>query len=122
MYYYFSEIDLKNYNPALEIKKILDFDIDIEDKIYRVWVVYLNKNDVGDSFFIEFYIDDSNYLKVIKPPTKLKKVTRIDETSIEGKKILELLNNYPIDKSGRPKIPPEEIEKILQQYKKKQEK
>ena len=113
MHYYFSEVDLKNYNPSYEIKKILDYDIEINDKIYKAWVFFQNKQNVGDSFYIEFFIDDKNHLKIVTPPTKPQKLFIIEESSEEGKQIRKLLDTFPIDKSGRPKIPEEEIDKII---------
>ncbi|MCK4654778.1 MAG: sigma-70 family RNA polymerase sigma factor [Candidatus Cloacimonetes bacterium] len=121
MYYYFSEVDLKHYNPSYEIKNILDYDIDLIDSVYKVWVIYKNKEDIGDSFYIEFFVDSKNHLKIITPPTKPKKLIKIASDSEEGQKILTLLKNSPIDKkTGRPKFSSEELEKILQQIEDKE--
>ena len=120
MHYYFSEVDLKNYNPSYEIKKILDYDIEINDKIYKAWVFFKNNLDVFDSFYIEFFVDDKNHLKIITPPTKTKKMFIIEQESEEGKQIRKLLDTFPIDKSGRPKIPEEEIDKIIKQFEENQ--
>ncbi len=38
MYYYFSEVDLKKYNPSYEIEKIVDYEIELNETIYKVWV------------------------------------------------------------------------------------
>ncbi len=122
MHYYFSEVDLKNYNPSYEIKKILDYDIEINDKIYKAWVFFKNNLDVFDSFYIEFFVDDKNHLKIITPPTKTKKMFIIEQESEEGKQIRKLLDTFPIDKSGRPKIPEEEIDKIIKQFEENQKK
>ena len=122
MHYYFSEVDLKNYNPSYEIKKILDYDIEINDKIYKAWVFFQNKQNVGDSFYIEFFIDDKNHLKIVTPPTKPQKLFIIEESSEEGKQIRKLLDTFPIDKSGRPKIPEEEMDKIIKQFEENQKK
>lgn len=122
MYYYFSEIDLNNYNPTYEIKKIVDYDINLENNIYQVWVIYQSKDDISDMFYIKFYIDENNHLKIVKPPTKPKKLLKIDEDSEQGKKLIELFNSFPIDKTGRPNIPPEEIEKIVKEFEAKNKK
>jgi len=114
MYYYFSKIDLDNYNPTYEIKKILDYEIQMNDSVYRVWVIYKSKANSTDSFYIEFYLDDHNRLKVITPPVKNKKVFKLKSNSEDGKKILELLKNAKIDNSGISKFSSEELEKILQ--------
>ena len=122
MYYYFSKVDLKNYNPNYEIKEIFGYDVDLNDSIYKAWVFFNNKHNLMDSFYIEFFIDDKNHLKIITPPTKTKKIVVINEDSIEGKQIKKLLDTFPIDKSGRPKIPEEEIDKIIKQFEEKQNK
>ena len=54
MYYYFSKVDLKNYNPTYEIKKILDYDIEINDKIYKAWVFFQNKQKIIQKFLTTF--------------------------------------------------------------------
>jgi hypothetical protein len=122
MHYYFSEVDLKNYNPIYEIKEIIEYDIELSDSIYKAWVFYKNKHNEVVSFHIEFFVDDKNHLKIVTPPTKTKKIVVINEDSIEGKQIRKLLDTFPIDKSGRPKIPEEEIDKIIKQFEEKQNK
>ncbi len=120
MYYYFSEVDLKNYNPTYEIKEILDYDIDLNDSIYKAWVFFKNKHNLINSFYIKFFINDKNHLKIVTPPTKTKKMVIIEQKSEEGKQIRKLLDTFPIDKSGRAKIPEEEIDKIIKQFEEKQ--
>lgn len=122
MYYYFSEIDLKKYNPSYDIKKIVYYDIELNEAIYKVWVFYKNTLDDTDSFYIEFIIDDRKHLKILTPPIRLKKVFKMNINSDEAKQILNLLKSYPIDKTGHPNIPDSEIEKILRQHKEKQKK
>ena len=39
-----------------------------------------------------------------------------------GKQISKLLETFPIDKSGRPKIPEEEMDKIIKQFEENQKK
>jgi DNA-directed RNA polymerase specialized sigma24 family protein len=120
MYYYFSKVDLKNYNPTYEIKEILEYDIDLNDSIYKAWIFFKNKHNVIDSFSIDFFVDDKNHLKIVTPPTKTKKIVIIEPESEEGKQIKKLLDTYPIGKSGRPKIPEEEMDKIIKQFEEKQ--
>ena len=119
MYYYFSEVDLKKYNPSYEIKKILDYEIRLTESVYKVWVFFKNKQNQGDSFYIEFYIDENNHLKIITPPTRPKKIIKLDSNSIEAQKIKELLKKSPVDRNGKTKYPIEELEKILKQLEEK---
>ena len=119
MYYYFSKIDLDNYNPTYEISKIVDYEIKLTNSIYKVWVFYKNKNNDTDSFYIEFFIDDKNHLKILTPPQKSEKVFKFNKDSEEGKKILQMLNSATIDKTGVSKFSTEELEKILKQIKEK---
>ncbi|MFC1898205.1 sigma-70 family RNA polymerase sigma factor [Candidatus Cloacimonadota bacterium] len=122
MYYYFSEIDIKKYNESFDIKKVFDYDIELNESIYKVWVFFEDKNQNIDSFFIEFYVDNNNHLKIITPPTRTKKVIVIEPDSSEGQMLKELINQFPIDKTGHPKIPKEELEKIIKQFEEKQKK
>jgi len=119
MYYYFSDIDLSNYEQNIKIKKIIEYDIELVNSIYKAWIFFDNIQNIAECFYIEFYVDENNHLKIITPPTKKKKLVVIETDSEEGKKLSELLMKYPEDKTGRPKIPKEEIEKILQQFKDK---
>ena len=119
MYYYFSDKDLKNYNPDYDIEKIIDYEIELNKSIYKVWVFFKNKKNESDSFFIEFYINEKNFLKIITPPTKPKQFIKIETNSLAGKKIKELLDKYPPDKSGKSQIPPELLEEIINNIKNK---
>jgi len=119
MYYYFSKIDLDNYNPTYDISKIVDYEIKLTNSIYKVWVFYKNNSNETDSFYIEFLIDDKNHLKIITPPQKSEKVFKFDKDSEEGKKILQMLNSAIVDKTGVSRFSSEELEKILKQIEEK---
>ena len=119
MYYYFSEVDLHNYNPSYEISKILDYEITLTNSIYKVWIIFKNKKNENDSFYIEFFIDDKNHLKILTPPQKSEKVFKFSEDSEEGKKILQMLNSAIVDKTGVSRFSTEELEKILKQIEEK---
>ena len=121
MYYYFSEVDLKNYNPAYEIKKILDYEIRLSESVYKVWIFFKNNKDKTDSFYIEFYIDDKNHLKILTPPQKPLKVFKFKADSEDGMKILQMLNSAPVDRTGVSKFSDEELVKILKQIEKNKE-
>ncbi|MCF7814746.1 MAG: hypothetical protein K9N09_10835 [Candidatus Cloacimonetes bacterium] len=119
MYYYFSEVDLSNYQEKIHIKKIIDYDIELNNSIYKAWVFYRNPENEPESFTLEFYVDNRNHLKIVTPPTKIEKPVVIDMSSLEGKKIKALLAKYPEDKTGRPSIPPEELERIIKDFENK---
>jgi len=120
MYYYFSEVDLKIYNPTYEIKKIIDYEIELHSSMYKVWVIFKNQKDKTDSFFIKFYVNEKNHLKILIPPQKSPKVFELNENSEEGKKILQMLNSATTDSTGISKFSSEELEKILNQIGKNQ--
>ena len=115
MYYYFSEVDLKKYNPSYEIEKIIDYEIELNKTVYKVWVFFKNIDNITDSFYIEFFIDENNHLKILTPPQKSEKVFKFNKDSEEGKKILQMLNSATVDKTGVSKFSTEELEKILKQ-------
>ncbi|MCK4655096.1 MAG: sigma-70 family RNA polymerase sigma factor [Candidatus Cloacimonetes bacterium] len=102
MYYYFSEVNLKNYKPSFDIKKIVEYSIQFNDYVYKILVIFKNQNGDIDSFSFEFYIDNKNYLKIKKLPQKPKKMIRISINSDEGKKIVELLRMYPENRESLP--------------------
>lgn len=119
MYYYFSKIDLDNYNPSYEIVKIIDYEIELINSIYKVWIIFKNKKNETDSFYIKFFIDDKNHLKILTPPQKSEKVFKFNKNSEEGKKILQMLNSAIVDKTGVSRFSTEELEKILKQIEEK---
>ncbi|MFC1898201.1 sigma-70 family RNA polymerase sigma factor [Candidatus Cloacimonadota bacterium] len=122
MHYYFSEVDLNNFDKNIKIKKIIEYEIEKLSSKYKAWVFYTNLHDIAEYFYIEFYIDDNNHLKVTTPPTKKSELVVIKKDSAEGKELSDLLEKYPLDKSGQPKIPKEELENILKQFNEKQKK
>jgi len=113
MHYYFSEVDLKKYNPDYNIKRILNYEIEINDSIYIVWVFFKNKLNTLESFYIKFFINDKNHLKIITPPTKPKRFVNIKTNSDEGKLMKELLKKYPPKKDGSMGVPSELIAQIM---------
>ena len=119
MYYYFSKIDLDNYNPTYEIAKIIDYEIHFTNSVYKVWIFYKNKNNNTDSFFIEFFVDEKNRLKIFTPPQKSKKVFKLSSDSEDGKKILQMLKNAKTDNKGISKFSSDDLEKILKQLNEK---
>ena len=120
MHYYFSQIDIANYEQNIHIKEISDYEIELNNSIYKTWVIYKNFRDEYESFIIEFFIDDKNYLKILTPPTQTKKVITFTRASAFGKQLTELIKSYPVDKDGQPKIPKGEIERLVKQFQEKQ--
>ncbi|MBC8385848.1 MAG: hypothetical protein H8E57_10075, partial [Candidatus Cloacimonetes bacterium] len=124
MYYYFSEKKLDNYNPDFYIDKILDYEIELTNSIYKLWVFFESKENKRDSFFIRFFIDKNNYLKIKTPPQRPEKHIVISTDSEEGRKLLKLINDYPENKEGFYDIPTGQLEDIINKLeeKKKMEK
>ncbi|MFC1898203.1 hypothetical protein ACFLYJ_01395 [Candidatus Cloacimonadota bacterium] len=122
MHYYFSEIHISNFVNNIKIKKIIEYGIEKVGIKYKVWVFYYNFEGVAETFIIEFKINEKGNLKIITQPKKFNNPIVFNTDSDEGQRILALLNKYPEDKTGRPKIPKEEIEKILKQHAEKRKK
>ncbi|MDP8267333.1 MAG: hypothetical protein P9L97_01275 [Candidatus Tenebribacter davisii] len=119
MYYYFSKVDLNKFNPTYEIKKIVEYEIEFNDSIYKVWVFFQNNNNESDSFYIRFVIDEKKHLKILTPPQKSEKMFKFNKDSEEGKKILQMLKSAPVDKTGLSQFSSEELEKLLKQIQQK---
>lgn len=122
MYYYFSEIDLSNYHQNIKIKKILEYDIEYMNPNYKAWIFFEATNGEINSFSIMFFVDKNNMLKILSPPSISPKTVIIESKSEQGKLLEDLINKYPPDKSGRPGIPPEEMEKLIKQLEKENKK
>ena len=106
MYVYFSIEDLKKYNPDFHIGEVLDFEVLYKENTYSIHVVFTNKQGKDESFYFSFLVD-SNYLKIVVPPTPHKTHYQISEE--DGKRILELLEKYPEDSKGVHNLPDEEL-------------
>jgi DNA-directed RNA polymerase specialized sigma24 family protein len=119
MYYYFSEIDLKKYNPDFEIDKIVDYRLNLKENIYTVYVGFTTKKNEVDSFYVKFIINDKNHFKIVTPPQKMKKAISFDANSKAANEIRKLLHKYPEDRTGISTIPKEELEKILKEIQNK---
>ena len=42
MHYYFSEVNIKNYDPSFNIEEISNFCIQTSNNLYKIWVIYKN--------------------------------------------------------------------------------
>lgn len=121
MFYYFSEIDLNKYDFKFDIKKILDYDISIENFVYRTWVVFENSIGIPNSFEMSFVVNENNHLKIVSPPTQLNKMKMVKVDSLEGQMIKDILSKVPEDLSGRPNISKAELESLLKKIKQSQQ-
>ncbi len=115
MYYYFSEVDLNNYDPSLEIDSISDYEVQLNDSVYKVWIIFNKQNGESASFFIEFFIDEHHHLKIITPPRKPKRVFKMNSSTKLGEKIKEIVLNAKINKREISEFSNDEIEQILKQ-------
>ncbi|MCD4818860.1 MAG: hypothetical protein K8S23_09225 [Candidatus Cloacimonetes bacterium] len=112
MYYYFSEIDLKKYNPDVQIKELVDYEINITNNIYTAHVIFKNYDNEPQSFYIKFHIKGKNRLKIITPPTP-DNLHFFSFNRESGKQLIKLLEQYPENREGYSKIPKELIAKII---------
>ena len=122
MFYYFSEVDLNRYNLIFGIKKIMDYDITIEDSVYKTWVVFEDKEGKPSSFRMSFIVDDNNHLKIISPPKLLQSMNVVKINSPRGQELQKVISTMPSDLSGHPNIPKEELDKLLKQIRELQNK
>jgi len=106
MFYYFSKKDISNYHPTFDIKEVLDYEVDLDDSIYTIHVVFTNKKNESESFYFTFTIEN-NALKVLQPPTPHQEHFRVGIE--DGEMILNLLDKYPEDSTGIHQIPDEEL-------------
>jgi len=118
MYYYFSKVDLSNYKKDIQIKEILEYEIELDNSQYKAWILYTDLSDSIQSFTLEFEVDSKNQLKILSPPLPSPKLMVLETDSNQGKLLLDLMNKYPPDKSGQPSIPPEELDKLMKQLEK----
>jgi len=106
MFYYFSKKDMSNYKPRFYIKKVLDYEVELEDSIYLIHVVFTNEKDIDESFFFSFTVDN-NSLKVLQSPTPHKEHLQLNLEDTEM--ILNLLKTYPEDSTGVHNVPDEDL-------------
>jgi len=107
MFYYFSKKDISDYKPQFNIKKVLDYEVNLKDSIYKIHVVFTNIHDESESFYFSFTVEH-NSLKVIQPPTPHQEhyQVSIEDTAL----IMDLLKRYPEDSTGVHNVPDEELQ------------
>lgn len=115
MYYYFSRVDLQNYNPSLQIKEIRDYEIELIDNVYKVWVIFTNYDDKPDAFSLSFEVDETNHLRIVTPPTQQKRILRISPDSAEFHKLEALLKKATVSKDGKLNLSPETLRTLVAQ-------
>ncbi len=106
MFYYFSKKDISNYNPQFNIKKVLDYEVVLDDAIYTIHVVFTNTQDEDESFYFSFTVEN-NFLKVLQPPTPHREHYQLSGEDAEI--LLTLLKKYPEDSTGAHRVPDEEL-------------
>ena len=106
MFYYFSKKDISNYHPTFDIKEVLDYEVDLDDSIYTIHVVFTNKKNESESFYFTFTIEN-NALKVLQPPTPHKEHYQL--IGEDAELLFTLLQKYPEDSTGMHNIPEEEL-------------
>ncbi|HEX38180.1 MAG TPA: sigma-70 family RNA polymerase sigma factor [Candidatus Cloacimonetes bacterium] len=107
MFYYFSKKKNGGIVYHFDIKEVLEFEVQLQDSIYTIHVIFNNKNDRKESFYFTFMMD-KNYLKVLQTPTPHtfhQRVKAEDEA-----KIIALLEKYPEDDQGIHRVPDDELE------------
>lgn len=106
MFYYFSKKDISNYHPTFDIQEVLDYEVDLDDSIYTIHVVFTNEMNESDSFYFSFTVEN-NALKILKLPKPHQKHVKL---SIEdSKEILQIIKKHPENSKGFVNLPDEEI-------------
>jgi len=107
MFYYFSKKDISNYKPQFDIKKVLEYEVNLKDSIYTIHVVFTNVKDMDESFYFSFTVEN-NSLKVLQPPTTHQEHFQL--CIEDGEMILNMLKNHPEDSTGVHKVPEDELQ------------
>jgi len=114
MYYYFSEVDIKELPNDIKINKIQGYDIKLRNSIYRIWVIYNNSSDSSKAITVDFRINEKGNLKVVSLPKKALKTIVINAKTNYGILLEKLMDKYPPGKDGQPTIPKEELQKLVE--------
>ena len=109
MFYYFSKKNIGSYRPRFYVKEVLDYEVELDDSIYSIHVVFTNKQCEDESFYFSFTVEN-NSLKVLQPPTPHQEHLQLSIE--EGNRILNMLKQYPEDSTGVHNLPDEELQLI----------
>ena len=115
MYYYFSSSNIKAFSHTIKIKEIIEYEIELTDKIYQLWVIYKDFKNVINSFTFKFTVV-KNHLKIVSSIQKIPKMYSFSKDDIIAKKTHELLKLYPPDEKGKLTVPDEVINELLKDY------
>ena len=116
MFYYFSETDIRNYTEQIHIKKIVKYEIVLNDTIYTVDVYFRNPQNEPQGFNFQFRMN-GKHLKIVSAPILTSKSSFIKAGSESAKQILELFKKYPDDEFGKSTVPKELLMAIVRKHK-----
>lgn len=112
MFYYFSETNIKDFNPDFDINKIKDYEVLLRNGKYTIFLFYTDSQQKMNNFHFTFYLNSKKQLKILKLPEKSKKIIEFSDGSEKAEKIKELMKNTRTDHNGFIKIPSDLLEKI----------
>jgi RNA polymerase sigma factor (sigma-70 family) len=113
MFYYFSETELKNYNPQFDIHTIKDYEVLLKDGVYKIFLFYLDSNNQMNNLAFSFFLNEKKQLKISNLPKQQNKIMKISQNSSAAAELSALLNDYPEDNRGLVKIPPELLKNFI---------
>lgn len=97
--------------PKIDVVKTLDFNVRlIEKDKYKLFVSYLDSSEKINVFYLTFYIDKKNYIKILSFTKSPKLIKKINLTETELLKKLKPLHKGSLQESKK------EIKDILKNY------
>jgi len=112
MFYYFSEVKLKDYNPQFDINTIKDYEIVLRKGKYTIYLFYSDSTSKLCNLYFTFYLNEKNQLKITKLPQVPKKMVTFAPNSAAANKMIKYLKDHPESNKGLIKISDDIINEI----------
>lgn len=113
MFYYFSEIDIKDYKPEFDIQKIRDYEVTLRDGIYTIYLFYQDSAEVMRNLNFSFHLNRKNQLKIIRLPKMARRLLHFENSTKTAQEIIKLLRNSPENGKGLIKINSDTLKQII---------
>ena len=112
---YFLDINTKELDLNLHIKKVMDYDVLLKNRLYEILIIFVSKSGKVESVEFKFKVKQGNWIRIIGQPKK-KSVYKFSSITKEAQELKHLLQTKK-DKQGLLPIPNEVFDKYIETYK-----
>jgi RNA polymerase sigma factor (sigma-70 family) len=113
MFYYFSEVNIADYKPEFDIRKIKEYEVILRNGKYTIYLFYLDSENKINNIYFTFYLNDKNQLKITRLPKQESRMMIFEKDSVITQDVFNYLKTCPENSQGMVKLPPELLHKMF---------